>query len=284
MTISPSAPPYSLQLQRALDDGYEVKPFPAVVNQLVQELRNPHAKTSDFSAIIEQDIALAARILRLANSPIYGFPRVLKSVRHAVTALGSNVVRSMALSYAGAKMFSTQKVCLQREKLWKHSLACAMASRFIADLSHAIPDDGAFLAGMLHDVGKLLFIELASKEYSAILTGHSSLSLHTEQRLFGTGHEEVGFRLIAAWPLPDMVKSAIRYHHQPDKDDQPSKLTSIVHVADYLVRSRGIACRADELATVEESAMHELGLEETDLDVMARAISRVFNAAINAFA
>lgn len=275
--------PYYRQAHERLAEGYEFKPFPAVVSQLLAELKDPDAKADRFANVIEQDIALASRILKLANSPLFGFAHELRSVRHAVTVLGKNSLKNMALSYVGASLFSDAQSCALREGLWTHSLACAVMARCIADTRDTISSDDAFLAGILHDVGKLFFLDVARENYVQAMAGPTEAREATERRLFGAAHDEIGFRLVAAWPLMDEVKAAIKFHHRPTAETVRSDLTAVVHVANYLVRFHGVGSVVDPFASVDPSLLELLGLTEGTIEGLTETALELYEETMAAY-
>ncbi len=250
-----------------LDEGCEIRPFPRAVNQLITALKDPNANSEALAQNIEADAGLAVRLLRMANSPMFGVTQELTSIRQAVTLLGRRHLKNLAFTYACSTIFSdSTKSVIHREAVWDHSLGCAITARLIANAVPNVSTDDAFLAGLFHDIGKLFLLNGFIKEYGkhAVSKWGGEL-LQIEQELFGCTHDELGLKLIVAWPLRDEVKLAVQNHHQLSNPEEEPKLTKVLSVADILARSAGIgSCPApDKFPT--ELAYQLLGLHETHL-------------------
>ena len=251
-------------IQRKLDEASDIRPFPRSVNQLITTLKNPNSTSADLARVIEADAGLAVRLLRMANSPLFGVTQELSSISHAITLLGHRRLKNLAFTYACSAIFTgSSKSAQQREAIWDHSLGCAITARLLANAVPTVSTEDAFLAGLFHDIGKLFLLNGFAKEYgkySASKWGDELL--HIEQDLFGCTHDELGFRLIVAWPLRDEVKVAVRHHHRPEFSDVDPKLTRVLHVADKLARSAGIGSRSVPDISPNEVAFGYLGLTE----------------------
>ena len=251
-------------VQNKLDEGCEIRPFPQSVNQLITALKDPNSTSSGLAQVIEADAGLAVRLLRMANSPLFGITQELTSISHAITLLGRRRLKNLAFTYACSTIFTgSSKSAWQREAIWDHSLGCAITARILANAVPSVSVDDAFLAGLFHDVGKLFFLSGFPKEYGKHSTSKwGNELLQIEQDLFGCTHDELGFRLVVAWPLRDEVKIAVRDHHNPDHSNVDHKLTKLLNIADALARSAGIgSCPVPE-TTPTESAHAYLGLTE----------------------
>jgi HD-like signal output (HDOD) protein len=229
-------------VQKILNENPEVRPFPAAVTQLLAACQDPNSNAMTFERIVECDAGLAARLMRMANSPIYGLGTKIHSVSHATTVLGVRQLKNLALSVAGANMFSSGKTAArQREELWRHSLGCATIARLLAKTTKSVAPDDAFLAGIFHDVGKLLLFDVAPAEYIDLIENcePQQLSLE-EQRLFGVNHEQIGLRSAISWGLSEDLQIAIGFHHHPDEATAHKEFAMIVYVANNLAKSWGI--------------------------------------------
>ena len=117
-------------VQKKLNEGHEIRPFPAAVSQLLTAIKDPDADAGMFEKIIEQDAGLSTRILRMVNSPVYGYSKEIHSIRQSVTLIGQNRLKSLALTYAGTAIVSSQADAGNAGKsLWEHSLGCATVAR-----------------------------------------------------------------------------------------------------------------------------------------------------------
>ncbi len=215
--------------------------LPETYARLQQVLRDPDGSLADVAAVIEQDLAMSAKVLQLVNSAFFGLFRHIESPTRAVNLLGLDTIKALVL---GVGVFTDMKAGPSRifnvKALWSHSMATAAFAKKIASLETDDRDviDHAFVAGLLHDVGKLLLFSRMSEEYEqAVLraAGSSCSLLAAEHEVFGLSHGDVGGYLIGLWGLPGPVVEAITFHHRlhsyPDPCFGPAL---IVHVADYI--------------------------------------------------
>ena len=265
-------------IRESLAKGHLIRPFPGVVSQLLSAFDDPDADAKTFARIIETDAALSARLLRMANSPIYGFSNVIRSIDHAVTILGIVPLRNLALTFAGATVFSSGQAASEpRDALWNHSLGCATTARLLAKFVSSVNHDEAFLAGIFHDVGKLLFHDVAPKEYAKFVGSASGLPLvELEQEHFDLTHEDVGARLTTAWQLPEQIMVVVGNHHRPENAIAHQDLTALVHIADGLARAGGIGSSANSSINVLDAAREYFCLEESALEAIQEQALQLF--------
>jgi HD-like signal output (HDOD) protein len=213
--------------------------LPRIYNQLVCTLANPDSGISDVSEIVEQDSGITAKILQLVNSSFFGISRDITDIRQATTYLGMNTVRDLALS---AEVFSSfEGVQLARgysmEQEHEHSKLCARLARKL--LSDKIGCEQAFLAAMLHDLGKLILACNLPDEYSRVLASHRDQGGaldELEERELGATHAEVGAYLLGLWGMPYPIVEAVANHHCPARVEHTKfDVLGAVYVANALV-------------------------------------------------
>ena len=257
-------------IEDRLSKSAEVRPFPAAVTRLTAACHDPNADGKVFESIIECDPALSGKILRLANSPLFCPSGTVKSIPHAVSLLGLRKLKSVAMSVAGAAMFSSgDGATAQRKKLWDHSIGCAVVARCLADLVPGVDKDEAFLGGVFHDVGKLLFYDTIPAEYSEVTASFAGGQLVEEERfLFGVTHEEVGLVSATSWELPAEISTAIRWHHDPDSADDFARYAAVTHAADGLARVWCIGSVEHHESTAVESAADRFELTDDQLEAI----------------
>ena len=265
-------------IQQALENAPEVRPFPAAVTQMMAACQDPNVTAGDFEKIVECDPALAMRLLRFANCPLYGLKKEVRSVGHATMVLGIAKLRNLALSLAGADMFSSgNSAGKERKAMWHHSLGCASLARILAkSYSETSPDD-AFLAGVFHDVGKLLLFDVVPDVYADVNAKYSGNELiETEKLLFGVTHQEIGLKSAHSWGLPKDIKSAIGYHHCPDNAPINSAFAKIVGTANDLALAWGIGTESGEDAEMDDELANRL-------DIDAEALGAIRDAACESY-
>jgi len=224
---------------KQIDTHRNLPTLPHVVLKLI-EVCNKHESTiEDISQIVNKDASLSARVMSIVNSAGNGPRNRMTSIEEAVSFLGRDAVKTIAIGAAAYSDFDQAKESsVFRLKLfWWHSLMCATLARLIAEkISYPAPDE-AFLSGLLHDIGKLVLWGNFPKEYAEILESHRGkpdLLLAGETRL-GATHCEVGAWMINQWNLRSFMADAVLYHHEPVRsilDALP--LVKIVFVANAL--------------------------------------------------
>lgn len=262
-----SQTPAAELIQEKLNGGHHILPFPHSVGQLLSAIKDPDARIENLSKIIETDAALTVRLMRMANSPVYGCSNVIQSVARATTVLGIGKLRSIALTFAASSVFSGgSKVSNEKELLWHHALGCGTMARVLAKSCTKTSPDDAFLAGIFHDVGKLFFFDVVPEAYTELTRTVSGQQLiEREKELFGTTHEAVGFKLMIAWQLPELLGVAVGFHHQPENAIAHDELAKLIHVADALTWTAGIGSTPDSSMDVADKASEYFGLDDAAL-------------------
>ena len=218
--------------------------LPNVITKIMEILENPKSTARDIDNVIKTDQTLTAKTLKMVNSAYYGFPRRITTVTDAVVILGFNTVKSLALSATVCKMFLGGNKDFDREALWEHSIAVAFASRIIAKRVKFLDEESAFVAGLLHDIAKIVEDQYFHEEFMNAVrkSRENEISLlDAERDEVGMDHTLIGRRIADKWNLPLNITKVIGYHHQPEfagAEDQ--EITSIVHVADIVVKIRKI--------------------------------------------
>lgn len=257
------SPVGAVQLQHRIAQLGELPTLPHVVQKLASTIGRPNVSAEEIGILIEKDQVLSAKVLRLANSPFYGFPARIASVGHAVVVLGLNVVKGLTLC---ATAFDIMKDA-GMDRLWRHSLGVAITAQILGARVAIKNPEEVFVAGLLHDIGKVVLYvkwpDVGNRIQAVQKSGDRPL-MEVEQDLFQLTHADVGGWLADAWHLPTALREPIRYHHTPAGAQDAVLQTAIVHVADVLVK--GLACGnpGDDLVPpLSRQAWDLLGLDET---------------------
>ncbi len=274
------------RVQECLAERPAVRPFPASVTQLLAVCQDANANTEKFVEIIKCDPGLAVRLLRMANSPLYGLGNEVRSIGHATSILGIRQLKNLALSVAGSAMFSEGVTAAkERKDLWSHSLGCAAVARELAKSVSTVSPEDAFLAGIFHDVGKLFLYDVVTDEYAQIASLYIGEKLVIEERsVFGISHEEIGLKSAHAWGLPEDVKAVIEHHHQPETSPIHRNLVTVVHIANRLARAWGIGSEVATDSDIFAQTTEQLVLDEQLLASVKEPAHEAFDEAAQALA
>lgn len=246
---------------------------------------DPRATARDFERIIVQDAALAAKVLRMANSAYYGGNGRVTTVSRAVTILGLNAVRTIVMSLTFHAMVHARqrKSRFNRQEYWKHSLATAIAAKILARLRRSKWDEEVFLAGLLHDIGKLIADQFLAEQTDVFVSHSSEMTsgspqdlLELESRIFGATHAELGAFAAEKWNLPAAIRASIAYHHTPTQ--APADLfepVALVHAANSLVHQAeiGVLVPGIEYAVAPE-VQEYLAIPEEQYEPIRLAIAK----------
>jgi putative nucleotidyltransferase with HDIG domain len=229
------------RIKRITESIISLPTLPAVVSKMIELVDNPKTSAASLARLISTDQALTAKILKLANSAYYGFPREISTVNMAIVVLGFNTVKDMGLSLSVFEVFKDiegSKV-FEVSKFWEHSIACGAAARLLARRIRYKFVGEAFVAGLLHDIGKVILNQYVHKEFIEIINLASSQEKtldEAEEEIIGTNHAEVGSWLAEKWNLPKIIVDSIAYHHKPWEAKAEPLLVAIVCVANYLTQ------------------------------------------------
>jgi len=227
----------TLTLEQLVQSVDELPSLPDVALKVLQMADDPAVSAREISRVISADMALAARLLRIANSAFYGITRSVSTINEAVVILGMQAVRSLALAAASYDTLRREYAGygLRTGELWQHSMATAIAAQILAGRGQLARNEEAFVAGLLHDVGKVVLNVHVAPQFEVIraLAELDNLPFHiAEKSVLGFDHAEVGARVAEKWNLPEHLCTAIGGHHSIERGSTAPILTAIINVAD----------------------------------------------------
>ncbi len=225
-------------LEDRIKDISDLLTLPDVVSKINSLVRDPDTSAADITMVISTDIALSAKVLKLVNSPFYGFNRRITSINYAIVILGFNAIRNLALSAFMYDIYSTSNAIFDTREFWRFSICCAAGSQAIAKKIGYAGVDDAFMAGLLHDIGLVIMSQYFKDDFAKVINRtHSEgiLVSEAEKLEIDYTHCEVGALLLDRWNLPDDIISVCRKY--PSPDDTCSKLCAIVHITHVFCRA-----------------------------------------------
>lgn len=259
----------------SINKGFEIPSIPLVLVRIIQTLDADKSSSKELEELILHDPALSARILRLANSAFYSFRARVKTISHAITLLGMNLVTSLAI---GINIFDTftkgaKGEAIHINQLWMHSCGVGVMVKeiWIRRGGSAKEGEFAFLCGLLHDLGKAVLFKTYPGHYSSIFaiaksdTDPAISSYEVEN--YGVDHAAVGEMLAKQWGFPLELASVIRSHHDPLALDMP--MINAVMVADLVAKELKIGYDGDDGLNEEFSKMHsKLEISEEEYEYL----------------
>ncbi|MFV0347250.1 MAG: HDOD domain-containing protein [Halodesulfovibrio sp.] len=257
------------RVRSILSDVEALPSLPEVYQALEAELGKENPSLEYIGDLIEQDLGLTASLLKLVNSSFFGLRRHVSSPHQAVVLLGTETVKSLMLIIALVKRFHVKETLhVDASLLWEHSTFTGHLARCIATKCQKSKDviDHAFIAGLLHDVGKLVLLTRFEEEYAQVLElvrNNDIYILDAEQQVFGTTHAEMGAYLLALWGLPAPVVEAVLLHDAPGMPREPGVTPlAAVHVANVLDRHMRIVHEGYKLPQFDMEYLKAAGLEQ----------------------
>ncbi|MCU0560074.1 MAG: HDOD domain-containing protein [Desulfobacterales bacterium] len=255
---------------QALRSLVKLSPRPLVILRAREVLADPNAGLRDLTNIIEDDLALVAKVLALANSAYFGIGGQVSSVRHAAALLGFQTLGELITLSASALWLGCELTAyrLNARRVWAHSLATALCARRIAATRFPEIAADAFVVGLLHDAGKVIlepFLQQRQAQLDAVCRPLAPVTRDAERQILGIDHAEMMARACRFWRFPESLTQAIRFHHSPALPAQ-SALAHIAHTANAVAhRAEALPGQVETIA-VEAEALDFLMIDREDLD------------------
>lgn len=238
------------------------------VNTALEDPSHTHKQLGD---IITHDPALTARILRIVNSAYYNFPNKIELVSRAISIIGEDDLRGLVLATSALEVFKNiPNQLLNMELFWQHSVFTGIVARLLSKQCNILHGERLFIAGLLHDIGKLILYYKEPKISQDVLLEASESTgqiVDAEQKILGFTHADVGAALIEAWQLPDSLHTIIAHHHSPANAEDFRVETAIVHIANAIVNSLSPDTPIDEHMLDESNEFDPVSIEISGIDL-----------------
>lgn len=233
----------------------------SVANQINIESKKESLTAKSLSAIIARDPSLTSKVLKLSNSAYYGLVKQVDTLDRAVTVLGFNAIKSLALTVSVYKFFKRDSKGgeFDIKGLWDHCLGCAVAAKVLVSVANPKLEEQAFVSGILHDVGKIAIAQYLPDEMSYIIGLIDDLDEkkgdrregEIEQEVLGFTHQKIGGRVATQWNFPDEYINTIKFHHGPftaklDEDAASAALARSVCIGNQLAKVMGFGKSTDQ--------------------------------------
>jgi len=245
--------------------------LPEICIRVNTSLEDPSHTHKQLGDIISHDPALTARILRIVNSAYYNFPNKVELVSRAISIIGEDDLRGLVLATSALEVFNKiPNQLLNMELFWQHSVFTGIVARLLSKQCNILHGERLFIAGLLHDIGKLILYYKEPQISQDVLleAGESNGKIvDAEQKLLGFTHADVGAALIEAWQLPDSLHTIIKHHHSPADAEDYRIETSIVHLANAVVNALSPETPIDEHMLDESNEFDPVSLGITGIDL-----------------
>lgn len=198
-----------------------VRPFPHVVGLLIRKIDDPEADIKDIEDLVGKDVVIAAKVLKMANSAYYGFPKSIDNLHDAILILGMNTIKSIVIAIFTKSVMNVDASgygLVDKGDLWKHSVLVASGARYIAKKLKLQNIERFFVAGLLHDIGKVVISEIIQKYKMDVIRYMLFKNMDIpsiEDEIVGINHNILGEMLAKFWNFPDFISQIIKYHDDP---------------------------------------------------------------------
>lgn len=267
---------------RELLRGYvEVSSLPTIHLRLEEAINNPKKSMSDIAKVIREDPGLTARLLRIVNSAFYNFPSRVETISQAVTIVGTQQLSALALATSVMQMFKgISDDLVNMDSFWRHSIGCGLAARLLAMFRRESNAERFFVAGMLHDIGRLVLYTKLTEPSKQILTTakqEKQLLYEAERQHLGFTHAVVGGVLLQTWKLPTSLEEIVMYHHNPKAATRFPVETAIVHVADIVAHAMQLGSSGEVFVPpLDPEAWDRLNLQPSVLASVEEQLDRQY--------
>ncbi len=247
------------EIIRIIKDTRSLPTLPGIITRLSSLAEDGKVSVDEMAKVVTSDQVLSAKVLKLVNSPFYGFSGRISTVSKALILLGVNVVKSLAISSSIFDIMEKNIV-----GLWEHSLGAAVAADIIARELNLPEREEISTAALLHDIGKVIIKIKLEEDYDHLVNVIKEKELpmiDCERELFNIDHAEIGEWLGKSWLLPEKLIEPIACHHHVEKSNAQRAKTAVVHVADVLTKASGFGFSGDDFVPhIQKAAWEKLGL------------------------
>lgn len=262
-----------ITIDNLVNDRLKLATLPNIYYRTMEAIHDPSMSLADIAEIVSKDPSLSVKILQLVNSSFYSLLKRVETLTHALALLGTNHLMTIVTGVSVASIFKQiSSNILNMNLFWQHSIGCGIVARLISSfLPGVVNSERYFVAGILHDIGRLIMVQTIPKEMKSILTMERNNDVplfKVETKNLGFDHTQVGAYLTQKWNLPNSLEKMIRYHHQPEQVDQYLD-PSIVYIANFIVTALEIGSTGDAVLPPFKSEVWEkLSLKESILELI----------------
>ena len=261
--------------------------LPNIFYQITEALKNPRSSAAYVAEVISKDVALSAKLLKVVNSPFYGFSSSIDTLSRAVAIVGTNQLTNLALGVSVITAFENiPEEFFTLKEFWLHSITCGIIARLLAGKVGAAGDEKFFVAGLLHDIGRLVMLKNHPKATTEVLRpakiGRRAL-VEVENSVWGCNHADIGGLMLKSWRLPSFLEVMVQHHHDPMTASMVQE-AAIVHAADFITHGLGIGSSGASLVPeLDLRAWKSLDISTNELAAISRKAERQANDVMASF-
>lgn len=276
--VSQPAPALSFKaIQRKIDTGgLKLPEAPTVVLKLNQVIADPQTSANDVAQVVGTSPSLTALILRIVNSAAFGLPTRVDRISRAVALLGTREISGLAMGVSVMKAFmDIPRDLIDMDAFLRHSMACATITRYLAALSNSSQTEQLFIAGLLHDIGKLILLKYFPQEIKALIhnawtNGDRKPLYLVEKAALGRTHAQIAGKLLGKWQFPEALQGMVMHHHTPSRSELPAE-TVLVQMADLIVNAVGFGSSGERIIPkFDTAAWDQVGIAASNLKTAIR--------------
>ncbi len=250
-----------------LRDKVDLPSLPDIFSRIVEIMSDPISSADDFANVIQKDPALTARLLKVVNSAFYGFGSKIGTISRAVAIIGTKELYALCLGTSVMTIFrDIPNALVNMPSFWKHSIACGVVAKLLAQKKNIFETERFFVAGLLHDIGRLIIFKHLPEHANqtlALATESQKLLFETENEVLGFDHAKAGGILIKKWKLPEDLGHMIRFHHAPENAYDQTE-AAVIHLADIMVNALQIGSSGERFVSgINPAAWKAIELPET---------------------
>ncbi len=283
-SIMPALPE---SVEQIVSQEVELVSFPDIYFQILKVLENPKSSSAHVAEVVSKDPSVAARLMKLVNSPFYGLPNKVDTIARATTLVGAQELSILTLGISVVQYFDDiPQDFFSMKRFWTHSIATGIFAKLLATRIPGFFEERFFLLGLIHDIGRLVIFKTfpyAALEVFLLATQAPCLIHDAERKLLGFDHTNVTEAMLEAWDFPDSLRHVICCHHEPDNSDKKIEC-AVLHVADVLARALRNGYRGKfAVSPLSHQAWESLGLSTSDIAPLASQADHMIDDIIQTF-
>jgi putative nucleotidyltransferase with HDIG domain len=272
------------ELEKTIMSAGDLPTIPIVATKVMQLIESDRATAAELSKVVSSDPAVAARVLKISNSSFYGRQGKIQNLSSAIVLLGFTTLKSVVVTASLRQVY--QPFGLTEKMLWEHSFGAGLASKIIAKKIGGLDEEEAFLAGLFHDIGKVIMNSQDPTKFQMVMERCYNEEIRfneAEKSFYSFTHEEAGALVIKKWNFPDSLTQTVLQHHAFSFSDLSDiailQMTSVINLADLFCLRLGIGQRypMEDLSLTSTKAASFLGLDEEKLESLLEEFSEAYN-------